>query len=40
MITLTRQEIYDELMKLGIHTTPELKAYLREYYVYIILNQK
>ncbi|MEN8263183.1 MAG: hypothetical protein ABFR82_06940 [Nitrospirota bacterium] len=36
MIPLTRKEIYAELKKLGIKTTPELKSYLREYYTYYV----
>ena len=36
MIPLTRKEIYSELKKLGINTTPELKASLREYYIYYV----
>jgi hypothetical protein len=36
MIPLTRKEIYSELKKLGITTTPELKSYLREYYIYYV----
>jgi hypothetical protein len=36
MIPLNRNEIYDELRKLGINTAPELKSYLREYYTYYV----
>ncbi len=36
MIPLSRKEIYAELKKLGISTTPELKSYLREYYTYYV----
>ena len=36
MIPLTRKEIYAELKKLGINTTPERKSYLREYYTYYV----
>jgi hypothetical protein len=36
MIPLTRKEIYDELKKLGIDTTAELKLCLREYYMYYV----
>jgi hypothetical protein len=36
MIRLTRKEIYAELKKLGINTTPELKSYLREYHTYYV----
>jgi hypothetical protein len=36
MIPLTRKEIYTELKKLGINTTPELKSYLREYHTYYV----
>ncbi len=36
MIPLTRKEIYSELKKLGINTTPELKASLREYYIFYV----
>ncbi len=36
MIPLTRKEIYAELKKLGINTTPELKSYLREYHTYYV----
>ncbi len=36
MTPLNRKEIYDELKKLGINTTPELKSCLREYYTYYV----
>lgn len=34
MVALTRNEIFDELMKLGIVTQSELRALLREYLRY------
>jgi hypothetical protein len=40
MIPLTRKEIFAELKKLGITTTPELKSYLREYYKYYVQPNK
>ena len=36
MTPLNKKEIYDELKKLGINTTPELKSCLREYYTYYV----
>ena len=36
MKALTRKEIYAELKKLGISTTPELTSYLRDYYKYYV----
>ncbi len=36
MESLTRKEIYAELKKLGINTTPDLKSYLMEYYTYYV----
>jgi excinuclease UvrABC helicase subunit UvrB len=40
MTPLTRKEIYTELKKLGITTTPELKSYLMEYYKYYVQPDK
>ncbi len=39
MIPLTRKEIYDELKNLGINTHPELKFYLKDYYIYYVSPQ-
>ena len=36
MRPLNRKEIYDELKKLGITTTPELRFFFREYYTYYV----
>ena len=39
MTQLTRKEIFAELKKLGVSTTPELTSYLREYYKYYLQQQ-
>jgi hypothetical protein len=36
MIPLTRKELCAELKKLGINASPELKSYLKEYYLYYV----
>jgi hypothetical protein len=40
MTPLTRKEIFSELKKLGITSTPELKFYLMEYHNYYVQLKK
>jgi hypothetical protein len=40
MEVLNKKEVFAELKKLGINTTPELKTYFREYKTYFNLQNK
>jgi len=40
MVTLTKNEILDQLDKLGITTPSEIQAYIREYHNYFLFIYK